>query len=100
MALVAVKEKFQVVIPRSVREKLVLVVGDLLEADIQDGKIVLTPKVLIDRRIAEGLADIAAGRTHGPYATSAEAIAALEKRTNAMESEVGGRTKSRRLRKI
>ena len=35
---------------------------------------------MIDRRIAEGLDDLAHGRTHGPYPTADAAIAALDGR--------------------
>ena len=49
MPLVTVKTKFQVTIPRKLREQLDIDTGDLLEAEIQDGKIVLTPKTVVDR---------------------------------------------------
>lgn len=80
MDIVTVKNKFQIVIPRHVRERAHVEIGDLLEAGVEDGRIVFTPKSLVDRHIAEGLSDARAGRTHGPYATAAEAIAALETR--------------------
>jgi AbrB family looped-hinge helix DNA binding protein len=82
MELVTVKTKFQVVIPRSIRERAHVGIGDLLEASIENGKITFTPKSVVDRHLAEGLADLAAGRTHGPYETANEAMAALEKRTS------------------
>jgi AbrB family looped-hinge helix DNA binding protein len=82
MDLVTVKSKFQVVIPRSVRERVHLDVGDLLEAGVEDGKITLTPKTAVDRHLAEGLADLAAGRTHGPYRTARAAVAALNASAN------------------
>ena len=78
MDLVTVKEKFQIVIPQSIRAQVRLDVGDLLEAGFENGKITFTPKSVIDRHLAEGLSDLAAGRTHGPFTTAAEAIAALE----------------------
>jgi AbrB family looped-hinge helix DNA binding protein len=81
MELVTVKNKFQIVIPQSIREQAHIGVGDLLEATIEDGKITFTPKVAIDRHLAEALQDVATGRTHGPYNTATEAIAALESRT-------------------
>ncbi len=80
MELVTIKNKFQIVIPRAIRERAHLDVGDLLEAGIENGKITFTPKSVIDRRLAEGLKDLAEGRTHGPYHTADEAIAALEAR--------------------
>jgi AbrB family looped-hinge helix DNA binding protein len=78
LELVSVKNKFQIVIPQKIREKLKLDVGDLLEASIVDGKLTFTPKSVIDRYIAEGLDDLKHGRTHGPYTTAQSAIAALE----------------------
>ena len=80
MDIVTVKTKFQMVIPQRIREQTGVDIGDLLEASVEDGKITFTPKNLIDRHLAEGLDDIKHGRTHGPYATAAEAIAALETR--------------------
>jgi AbrB family looped-hinge helix DNA binding protein len=78
LELVSVKNKFQIVIPQKIREKLKLDVGDLLEASIVDGKLTFTPKSVIDRHIAEGLDDLKHGRTHSPYKTAQAAIAALE----------------------
>jgi bifunctional DNA-binding transcriptional regulator/antitoxin component of YhaV-PrlF toxin-antitoxin module len=80
MELVAVKTKFQVVIPQSIRKRARLDVGDLLEASFEHGKITFTPKTVVDRYIAEGMEDLAQGRTHGPYDSAAEAIVALERR--------------------
>ena len=80
MALVAVKKKYQVVIPQKVRERINLNVGDLLEARIERGKITFTPKSLVDRGIAEGLQDIRKGRVHGPYRSVAEAMKAFRDR--------------------
>jgi AbrB family looped-hinge helix DNA binding protein len=80
MELVTVKTKFQVVIPQSIRKRVHLDIGDLLEASFENGKITFTPKTVIDRHLAEGLADLAQGRTHGPYGSAGEAISALERR--------------------
>jgi AbrB family looped-hinge helix DNA binding protein len=80
MAIVTVKNKYQVVIPWSVRDKVAVNVGDLFEANVEKGKITLTPKSLVDRRIAEGLEDIKKGREHGPYSSVEEAMAAFQKR--------------------
>jgi AbrB family looped-hinge helix DNA binding protein len=80
MQIVAVKNKFQIVIPQHIREQVHVEVGDLLEANVEDGKITFTPKSLIDRHLAEGLEDLKHGRTHGPYANVRDAIRALENR--------------------
>jgi|ERR1700733_2799087 len=92
MELVTVETKFQVVIPQSIRKRVRLDIGDLLEADYENGKITLTPKTVIDRHLAESLKDLADGRTHGPYASAAAAISALERRA-------GRRGKNSRKRK-
>jgi AbrB family looped-hinge helix DNA binding protein len=80
MDIVTVKSKFQIVIPQQVRALAHVEIGDLLEAGVENGKIVFTPKSLVDRHIAEGLEDMRAGRTHGPYANADEAVRALEGR--------------------
>jgi AbrB family looped-hinge helix DNA binding protein len=78
MDIVTVKNKFQIVIPQHVREQVHIEIGDILEADVEDGKITFTPKSLVDRHVAEGLEDARAGRTHGPYESAEAAIAALD----------------------
>ena len=79
MSLVKVKTKGQVTLPTRLREQAGLNVGDLLEAKLEkNGKITLTPKSLIDRRIEEGLEDIRKGRTYGPFDTAEEMIASLK----------------------
>jgi AbrB family looped-hinge helix DNA binding protein len=92
MELVTVKTKFQVVIPREIRKQARLDIGDLLEASFENGKITFTPKTVIDRHLAEGLEDLAQGRTHGPYHSAAEAISALERRA-AKRNKNGGKRK-------
>ncbi len=81
MEIVTVKTKYQIVIPQHIRELAGIEVGDILEANVENGKITFTPKSLVDRHLAEGLEDLKRGRTHGPYASASEAIAALESRT-------------------
>jgi AbrB family looped-hinge helix DNA binding protein len=80
MDLVTVKTKFQIVIPQSIRKRAHLDIGDLQEVSFENGKITFTPKTVIDRYLAEGLKDVARGRTHGPYTSAAEAKDALERR--------------------
>lgn len=82
MDIVTVKEKFQIVIPQHVREQVRIEVGDILEATVEGGNIVFTPKTLVDRHLAEGLDDLKKGRTHGPYDSAAAAIDALDSRSS------------------
>lgn len=55
MAIVTVKNKYQVVIPQSVRKELGIKTGDLLEAKVERGKLTYTRKTVIDR-VPEGKA--------------------------------------------
>jgi AbrB family looped-hinge helix DNA binding protein len=87
MELVTVKTKFQVVIPQSIRKRVGLDIGDLLEASFENGKLTFTPKTVIDRHLAEGIEDIARGRTPGPYESATEAISALERRAGGRNKE-------------
>lgn len=82
MAIVTVKNKYQVVIPQHVRDEIGVSVGDVFEARAEKGKIVFEPKSYVDRAIAEGLADIRAGRVSGPFNNVEEMITSLKgKRT-------------------
>jgi AbrB family looped-hinge helix DNA binding protein len=77
MSIVRIKTKGQVTLPTAIREKAGLNIGDLLEAKIERGNIVLKPQTLIDRQLAEGLEDIKAGRVYGPFKTVDELVASL-----------------------
>jgi len=43
MSIVRITRKYQVTIPKQVREKLKLRVGDLLKVEVEEGKIVFRP---------------------------------------------------------
>jgi AbrB family looped-hinge helix DNA binding protein len=79
MALVTVKNKYQVVIPQRVREQVGVAIGDVLEAKARNGKIIFEPKSIVDRGIAESIAEFKAGRAKGPFRTHKEFIASLHK---------------------
>jgi AbrB family looped-hinge helix DNA binding protein len=81
MPIATVTNKYQVVIPRRVREQIGVAIGDVLDAKAIKGKIVFEPKSVADRGIAEGLEDIEEGRVHGPYRTVAEAMKAFQARS-------------------
>ena len=98
--LVKIHRKGQVTLPSRLRSAIGVAEGDLVEASVRRGKIVLTPKLAFDRskfptadddytaeqrrvidaRLAEGLADIRAGRTFGPFNSADEMIAHMKKR--------------------
>ena len=105
-----IQNKGQVTIPTSVRRQAGLSKGDLVNFAFQRGKIVITPRLVIgrskfptaddeytpeqrrtiDARLAEGLADIKAGRTFGPFDTADEMIAHMKRglRKNAASRRV------------
>ena len=94
MAIITIKNKFQIVIPAKVRKEVSLNIGDILEASTENGKIVLSPRVLIDRSrfpnandeytpvqrkklnalLAKSLAEFKAGKSYGPFNTANEAV--------------------------
>ncbi|MCD6317810.1 AbrB/MazE/SpoVT family DNA-binding domain-containing protein [Candidatus Aerophobetes bacterium] len=49
MPLVQVREKAQITIPSKIRKALSIKEGDYLEAEVEDNKIVLIPKILVDK---------------------------------------------------
>jgi AbrB family looped-hinge helix DNA binding protein len=53
--LTTVSPKFQVCVPKPVRDAIGLKAGDLLEAAAERGVIVLRPKTLVDRPIREAV---------------------------------------------
>ena len=77
MPLVKVKEKYQVTLPASVRQKAGLAVGDLLEAAVEGKKITLTPKTVVDRELALALEDLKKGRVYGPFSSAKAMIRSL-----------------------
>ena len=88
--IVKVQRKGQVTIPTRLRAQLGLVDGDLVEASAHRGRIVLTPKIIVDReytpaqrriidaRLAKAEADVKAGRVSKPFSNHSEFIADLQ----------------------
>ena len=96
--LVKVQHKGQVTIPTRLRSQARIAVGDLVEASFERGKIVLTPKLvidcskfptaddeytprqrrIIDARLAKSDEDLKKGRTFGPFNTAEEMIASMK----------------------
>lgn len=99
--IVKIQRKGQVTIPTRLRIQVGLVDGDLMEAKAERGKIVLTPKLIVDReytpeqrriidaRLAESLEDIKNGRTHGPFDSARAAITFLRKEIKARKTTGG-----------
>ena len=103
--IVKIQRKGQVTLPTRLRSAVGVAEGDLVEASVQRGKIVLTPKTttprpqfqaadreytlaqrrIIDRELAKGLDDIKEGRVYGPF-TAGQA-------TRFIKSELKARAK-------
>jgi len=73
MPVVKIKTKSQVTIPTTLLRRVGLKVGDFLQVKERKGVIILTPKSLVDMRLAKSIKDFKAGRSHGPFATAQEA---------------------------
>jgi AbrB family looped-hinge helix DNA binding protein len=81
MPLVRVKEKYQVTIPASIRKELHLEQGSILEAVIENGVIVLKPKVVVDpdhAEVEEGMEDLRAGRVTEAFSSVEEFKSSLK----------------------
>jgi len=86
MPIVTVKSKYQIVIPRAVREQIGVSVGDLLEARVERGKITFTPKALVERGLLESLADYKQGRAYGPFRSADELARSLERESRRLRT--------------
>ncbi len=80
MPLVKVRDKYQVTLPATVRRKVGIAIGDLLEAQVKDAKITLTPKRVVDRELALALEDVKKGRVYGPFRSARETVRSLRSR--------------------
>lgn len=107
---VAIKNdnKTPLVVPPALRRKAGFKSGQELEIKASGGVITILPKLpagddeytpeerrIIDARLAEGLADIKAGRTFGPFDSADEMIAHMKaqlakKRTTAKKAKRSG----------
>jgi AbrB family looped-hinge helix DNA binding protein len=96
--LVRIHRKGQMTLPSRLRSAVGVAEGDVVEATVQRGKIVLTPKLVIDRsqfptaddeytpaqrriidaRLAKSDEDIKHGRTFGPFNSADEMIASMK----------------------
>ncbi len=109
-----IQHKGQVTIPTRLRNQVGLSKGDLVEFSLQRGKIVITPKIVIDRsqfpsaddeytpaqrraidaRLAESEEDLRRGRTAGPFNTADEMIASMKEQLK--KKAAGKKIKRRR----
>ncbi len=78
MDIVKIGTSRQIVIPKKLHDKLGLAPGNYLQVELRGHQLILTPKEFIDKRLAEGLKDIATGKVLGPFDTAGEALQALK----------------------
>jgi AbrB family looped-hinge helix DNA binding protein len=69
----------QVVIPKRIHDQLGLVPGDYLEVELEGDRVILTPKALVEKRLAESLEDIRNGRVRGPFRSAPALVRSLHK---------------------
>jgi bifunctional DNA-binding transcriptional regulator/antitoxin component of YhaV-PrlF toxin-antitoxin module len=94
---VTVKNKTPLVVPPAVRRQAGLKSGQEIEFKVSGGVISISPKVpsaddeytpeqrrLVDAQLAEGLADVKAGRVRGPFSTHKEFITSLHKEASKL----------------
>ncbi len=67
----------QVVIPKRIHDELGLTPGDYLEVEREGDRLILTPKALVEKRLAEGLEDMRKGRVHGPFSSVPKLLRSL-----------------------
>ena len=114
-SIVKIHRKGQMTLPTRLRVLAGIAEGDFVEAVFLRGKIVITPKLIVDRakaasgdasytpaqrrivdaRLAEGLADVEAGRVHGPFASAKEASAYVERAVKDRVGTKSGKPKAR-----
>ncbi len=87
MSLVKIKPKYQVLIPPAVREKAGVAVGDLLEANVEHGKITFTPKSVVDRDLEISLREMREGKMSPAYSSAKEFVRALHRDTKKLRSK-------------
>lgn len=85
MSPVTIKSKD---LPRILHQKAGLAVSALVTVRFEKNKITVTPQSALEQAIAEGLADIKAGRTYGPFNTADEMIQSLHAYTRKRKIKV------------
>jgi AbrB family looped-hinge helix DNA binding protein len=85
-----VGHKYQVVIPKSIRDAAGLEVGDYIEADLTKEGILLRRKVLVNHdlnsALKEALVDVAKGRTGKPFKSAGALVRSLKRPTRHARS--------------
>jgi bifunctional DNA-binding transcriptional regulator/antitoxin component of YhaV-PrlF toxin-antitoxin module len=101
---VTVKSKTVLAVPTEVQRRAGIKTGDRLEFRVSGGIINIIPALpsaddeytpeqrkIIDARLAEGLADIKAGRVYGPFETHEDLMNSLRSHTKKGKAKTGKR---------
>lgn len=84
MALTKVGPKYQVTIPKAERKAAGIKVGDLVEASVRNGVVMLRPKIVMDRDpelerdLEAAERAVREGRVLGPFNSASAAMRALK----------------------
>ncbi len=70
----------QVAIPKKIYDDLGLSPGDYMEISVEENQLVMTPKTLLDKRLAQSLEDFRQGRYYGPFTSAKEMMRDFRKR--------------------
>jgi len=91
MAIIKIKQNFQITIPRSLREKFKFAVGDFVEIESKNGEIIVKPVKFVhpdqeyfytqewQKGEAEADKDIARGDVIGPFDNIKDSLKAIKK---------------------
>jgi AbrB family looped-hinge helix DNA binding protein len=88
MSLVKLKGKGQMTLPVEIREQLSINEGDLLEARIEKGNIVLTPKTVVDRAAAFARLEAIAAKAEQSWRAEGKTDEEMEQLINETVEEV------------
>lgn len=83
MAVVKIGVSRQVAIPKKLHDQLGLAPGDYLQVELDGDRLILTPKALIEKRLAESLEDIRQRRVHGPFRSMPALLRSLHRTKKA-----------------
>ena len=77
--------KYQLVIPKQIRDAARLKVGDFLKAELRGNGILLTPMALLERDLAAAEADVKAGRVYGPFSSAKALVRSLHREAKKLK---------------
>lgn len=83
--------KYQVVIPKKIRQSLKLNVGDFIEASASTHGVLFKPKIVVDRpldaALDEALADVKAGRMSRRFKSASALVSDIKSHTSRVRAK-------------